>query len=72
MTTPPADPTPTDPDAGLSDEQKAQKQLFKGWFKESFNEFLEENKPEEPPKRTKQSGGGIFDMLFGGSGGSGD
>lgn len=71
MTTPPADQPPTDPDAGLSDDQKAQKGLFKGWFKEAFAEFIEENKPEEPaPERTKKPGG-LFDALFGGSG-SGD
>lgn len=72
MTQPPANP-PADPDAGLSDEEKAAKGKFKGWFAEAMTEFIAANAPADPPpERTKKKGGSIMDTLFGGAGGSGD
>ena len=60
----------TDPDAGLSDEDKEAKSKVKGWVKEAFSEIIAEAREEEKPapERTKRKSGGIFDTLFGASG----
>lgn len=66
--TQPADPPP-DPDAGLTDEQEASKNQFKGWFREAFSEAIaaEREKEEPAPERTKKPFT-WFDGLFGGAG----
>lgn len=67
MTTPPA--PPPDPDAGLTDEQKAAKSQFKTWFNEAFTESitaLREEEEKAAPERTKKpEGSDWFGKLFG-------
>lgn len=74
MTQPPADPPPVDPDADLSDDEKATKTQVKRWVGEALRETItamKDEDPGDPPKRTKKPDKGagaatLFNSLFGG------